>query len=95
MSDSHPIRMDTDRGSRVVRPALCSAEAANSGVITLGCTSAARVTRAKELGAASVVGDVPPYRVKHMERLGFTVVQPPKKGITLPNVEWTVVYLEF
>jgi N-acetylglutamate synthase-like GNAT family acetyltransferase len=56
---------------------------------------AARVVRAKELGAASVFGDVPPYRVKHMEQLGFKVIQPPKKGISLPDIQWTAVYLEF
>lgn len=54
-----------------------------------------RIERARELGARSVFGDVPPYRVKHMEGLGFHVVQAPKKGITLPEIEWTAVYMEF
>lgn len=54
-----------------------------------------RVLKAQELGAKSVICDVPSYRVPHMVKLGFKVCQSPKMGLALPDIEWTGLYLEF
>lgn len=45
-------------------------------------------------GCSSLLCDVPPYRVAPLEKMGFRVIQPPKLGVTLPEIAWTVMYIE-
>ena len=44
-------------------------------------------------GCKSVLCDVPSYRVESLTRMGFKAIQAPKKGVMLPEIEWTTMYL--
>jgi predicted N-acetyltransferase YhbS len=49
---------------------------------------------AAKMGCASLLCDVPTYRVASLERMGFRQIQSPKFGVKLPEIAWTVMYID-
>lgn len=49
---------------------------------------------AKTRNAQCVFCDVPEYRMSHLTRRGFQMIQEPKLGIRFPTIRWAVMFLD-
>lgn len=52
------------------------------------------IEHSKSHGAASVLCDIPDYRLAGLERRGFRIVQPPIRGIVFPTIHFIGMLLD-
>lgn len=50
-----------------------------------------RLRLAEDQGAKTAIADIPDYRIRSFEALGFAMMQKPKIGIIFPEMKWTVM----